>query len=125
MTDFYIGLATTLVVIGVVEMLRNSDKRLLASLTLVGIAFIYVGFSWAHVPSLVYVILGGSVFIALAYFGYKKNFMLIILGLLLHGIWDLVFPLFSSMAPKGYDIFCLTIDILLAIYFYLRLKKTD
>ncbi len=122
MNDFYIGIVTTLVVIGLVELLRNSDKQLIASLTLVGIPFIYIGFSWKDIPSLIFAVLSAGVFFALAYFGYKKNFMLIIIGLFLHGVWDIVFPFFSSMAPHGYDIFCSTIDFLLAIYFYLRIK---
>lgn len=122
MNDFYIGIITTVVVIAITELIRNSDKKLIGSLTLMGIAFIYIGFSWKDVPSLVYSILGVAVFFALAYWGYKKNFVFISIGLVLHGIWDIVFPLFSSTAPNGYGIFCLTIDVLLAIYFYRRIK---
>ena len=122
MNDFYIGLITTAAVIAIVEVFRFLEKKLIAALTLTGIAFIYVGFSWAHTPSLVYSIAAGVVFVALSYFGYKNNFILIIIGLILHGIWDLVFPKFSSVAPEGYDIFCLTIDFLLALYFYFRIK---
>lgn len=121
MNDLYIGLITTIVVIAISE-LRFLEKRLIATLTLVGIPFIYIGFCWSHVPSLIYAVLAVTVFVALAYFGYKKNFLLVIIGLALHGAWDLLFPLFSSSAPEGYDIFCLTIDIILAIYFYLRVK---
>jgi hypothetical protein len=33
-----------------------------------------------------------------------------------------LFPLVSTIAPHGYDVFCITIDILLALYFYLKLK---
>lgn len=122
MKYFYIGIFTTTVIIGLVEILKFFEKRLIAALTLVGIAFIYIGFSWNDILSLTYVILGVSVFFALSYFGYKKNFILIIVGLILHGIWDILFPFFSSTAPEGYGIFCLTIDFLLAIYFYLRVK---
>jgi hypothetical protein len=122
MNDFYIGLATTIVVIVLMELLRNSDRRLIGALTLSGIAFIYIGFCWKDVPSLVAAIFGVGVFFALSYLGYKWNFLVIIIGLLLHGAWDIVFPLFSSAAPEGYGIFCLTIDILLAIYYYLRIR---
>lgn len=122
MTDFYIGLITTLVIIALVEVLRFLEKRLVGALTLVSIAFIYIGFAWGDVRSLTYAIVGTALFFALSYFGYKWNFGLIILGLLLHGVWDILFPFFSPLAPEGYDIFCLTIDILLAFYFYLRVK---
>ena len=122
MNDFYIGLVTTIVVLGLVELLRFLEKRLIAALTLTGIAFIYVGFAWYDISSLIYVIAAGTLFIALSYFGYKRNFILIVLGLLLHGVWDLLFPLVSSVAPEGYDIFCLTIDILMAVYFFFRVR---
>lgn len=122
MEDFYIGLITTVVIIGLMEILRFLEKRLVGALTLVSIAFIYIGFSWHHSLSLIYAILGVVVFFALAYYGYKKHFILIIIGLILHGIWDLLFPFLSSAAPDGYDIFCLTIDFILAVYFYIRIK---
>ena len=122
MNDFYIGLIVTAVVIGLMEALTFLEKRLIGALTLVGIAFIYIGFSWNDIPSLIYSIIAVAVFFALSYFGYKGNFLLIILGLILHGIWDLLFPFISSTAPQGYDIFCLTIDFILAFYFYLRIR---
>jgi len=122
MNDFYIGVITTIAVITVVEIFRFLEKRLIAALILVGIAFIYVGFSWHSTLSLTYVIIVGALFFGLSYFGYKKNFFLIIFGLILHGIWDILFPYISSTAPDGYGIFCLTIDFLLAIYFYIRVK---
>lgn len=123
MNSFYIGLATTLAVIILFELLKKSDKHLLAAFTLVGIAFIYVGFSWKDIPSLIYTVLACGCFIALAYFGYQRNFMLIIWGLVGHGIWDILFPFISSAAPHGYDIFCITIDILLALYFFVRIQR--
>lgn len=122
MNDFYIGIITTVVVIGVVEIFRFLEKRLIGALTLTGIAFIYIGFTWSDIPSLIYSIVAVALFLALSYFGYKRNFMLIIIGLVLHGVWDILFPYFGSKAPEGYGIFCLTIDILLAIYFYIRVK---
>ena len=127
MKDFYIGIITTIGIIGLIEILWSFEKRLIGALTLVGIAFIYIGFSWGEILSLTYAILGVSIFFTLAYFGYKKNFILIIVGLILHGIWDILFPFFSSTAPEGYGIFCLTVDFLLAMYFYARVKtiKTD
>lgn len=122
MNDFYIGLITTVAVIAITESLRFLEKRLIGALTLVGIAFIYVGFSWHDIPSLLITIFGVAVFMALSYFGYKNNFMLIVIGLALHGVWDFIFPWVSSAAPEGYDVFCSTIDFLLAIYFYIRVK---
>ncbi|PKQ44118.1 DUF6010 family protein [Confluentibacter flavum] len=122
MNDFYIGVIVTIAIIGLLEIFQFLEKRLIGALTLVGIPFIYIGFSWNDVLSLTYAILGAAIFFAFSYFGYKKNFILIIIGLILHGIWDILFPYYSSSAPEGYDIFCLTIDFLLALYFYIRVK---
>lgn len=104
------------------ETFKQIEKRLIGALTLVGIAFIYIGFSWQEISSLIIVIIGTALFFTLSYFGYKKDFTLIILGLILHGIWDILFPLYSSVTPEGYDIFCITVDFLLALYFYIRIK---
>lgn len=122
MNDFYAGIITTLAVILLTETLWFFEKRLIGAMTLVGIAFIYIGFSWSDIPSLIYSILGVAVFFVLAGFGYSQNFILVIAGLVLHGVWDMLFPRFSSAAPEGYGIFCLTIDLLLALYFYIRIK---
>ncbi len=122
MNDFYIGIITTIAVIGLVEICRFLEKRLIAALTLVGIPFIYIGFAWHDMLSLTYTIIGAALFLALSYFGYKGNFMLIVIGLVLHGVWDFLFPFLSAAAPPGYDIFCFTIDILLAVYFYIRVR---
>ncbi|WP_100611485.1 DUF6010 family protein [Confluentibacter lentus] len=122
MNDFYIGVIVTIAIIGLLEIFQFLEKRLIGALTLVGIPFIYIGFSWNDVLSLTYAILGAAIFFTISYFGYKKNFILIIIGLILHGIWDILFPYYSSSAPEGYDIFCLTVDFLLALYFYIRVK---
>lgn len=120
MNDFLIGLAWTLGIIAFLEIFKGFDKRLIAAYTLTGIPFIYIGFSYHDTPSLVASILSVAFFVALAYYGYKKNFNLVIAGLGLHAVWDLAFPLFSTIAPEGYDVFCITIDVLLALYFFLR-----
>jgi len=122
MNDFYLGLVLSLVVIVVLEKLSFLEKRLVGALTLTGIAFIYVGFSWHDIQSLILTIIAALVFLTLSYFGYRKNFILIVLGLILHGIWDALFPLFSSSVPEGYDVFCITIDFILALYFFIRVR---
>lgn len=123
MNDFLIGLATTAAVIGFLEIFRSVDKKLIGALTLSGIAFIYVGFSIGDLTSLFVSVFGVSFFLALSYWGYRKNFILIVIGLVLHGLWDIIFPHYSSQAPEGYDIFCITIDMLFAPYFALKNYK--
>ena len=121
MTGFYIGLSTTLAIIAFTEIFRKIDLKFFASLSLAVIPFIYIGFS-IDPHSLMLTIPGAIFFLFFAYWGYKKFYMFIVAGLALHGLWDVLFPYVSTIAPHGYDIFCVTIDILLAFYFYLKLK---
>lgn len=121
MTGFIIGLIATALVIAFVEIFRQIDLKFFASLTLAVIPFIYIGFS-IDPYSLMLTIPGASFFLMFAYWGYKRNYILLVIGLALHGLWDGIFPLVSSVAPHGYDVFCLTIDFLLALYFYFKLR---
>ena len=122
MKDIIIGIILCTIVIIFLESVKSLDKKLFGVLTLVGIAFIYVGFAWTDLRSLIIVTISVVPFVALAYYGQTKSFNLIVLGLLLHGVWDVVFPRFSSVAPEGYDIFCVTADVILAAYFYFRVR---
>jgi hypothetical protein len=123
--DSVIGIITSLIFILFLEVFKQFDKKLIATLTLVGIAFIYIGFVWTNSTALIIVSISVLIFSLLSYYGYQQNFRLIILGLISHGIWDLLYPYFNTLIPKGYDIFCLTVDWILAIYFYFRLKKQN
>ena len=123
MKDIIIGIILCAIVIIFLEGVRSLDKKLFGAFTLVGIAFIYVGFAWTELRSLIIVTISVVPFVALAYYGQTKSFNLIVLGLLLHGVWDVVFPRFSSVVPEGYDIFCVTADVILAAYFYFRFNK--
>ena len=121
MTAFFIGLGTTVAIIAFAEIFRKIDLNFFASLILAVIPFIYIGFSIAPQP-LMLTIPGASFFLMFAYWGYKKSYILTVIGLALHGLWDVVFPHVSTVAPHGYDVFCGTIDVLLALYFYWKLK---
>ena len=121
MTGFIIGLITTVAIIAFAEIFRKIDLKFFASLNLAGIPFIYIGFS-IDPDSLMLTIPGASFFLFFAYWGYKKHYILTVIGLALHGLWDVLFPLVSTVAPHGYDVFCITIDFLIAFYFYLKLK---
>jgi len=124
MTGLYCGLAITGAVIAFAEIFRRIDLKFYASLNLAVIPFIYIGFD-IHPGSLVITAPSAAFFLLLAYLGYKKNYIFIVGGLVLHGLWDLLFPYLSSVAPYGYDVFCITIDCLLAIYFYFKLRPTQ
>jgi hypothetical protein len=121
MTGFFIGLGTTVAIVAFAEIFRKIDLKFFAALTLAVIPFIYIGFS-IDPHALILTIPAASVFLMFAYWGYKKNYLLIVIGLALHGLWDVFFPHVSTVAPPGYDVFCFTIDVLIALYFYLKLK---
>ena len=125
MTSFIIGLSSAVAIIAFAETFRKIDLKLFASLSLAVIPFIYIGFS---IDPFVLILTApaASLFLLFAYWGYKRNYLLTVAGLVLHGLWDVIFPHVSTVAPHGYDVFCLTIDALLALYFYLKLKpKTN
>lgn len=121
MTSLILGLAVTVVVIAVAELFRKIDLGFYASLNLAVIPFIYIGFS-IEPHSLALTVPGALFFLLLAYCGYKVHYLFTVAGLVLHGLWDVLFPHASTVAPHGYDIFCITIDVLLALYFYIKLK---
>jgi len=121
MTGFIIGFSVTAAIIAFAEIFKKIDLKFFASLNLAVIPFIYIGFS-IDPYTLMLTVPGASFFLMFAYWGYKRNYMLTVIGLALHGLWDVVFPHVSTVAPHGYDIFCITIDVLLAFYFYWRLK---
>lgn len=121
MTAFLIGFGMTAAIIAFAEIFRKIDLGFFASLNLAVIPFIYIGFS-IDLSVLMLTIPHALFFVLFAYLGYKQNFMFTVIGLALHGLWDVFFPHVSSVAPEGYDVFCLTIDVLLALYFYWKLK---
>ena len=121
MTGFLLGLGTTMATVAFTEIFRKIDLKFFASLILAVIPFIYIGFS-IDPYALMLTIPAALLFVMFAYWGYKKNYLLIVIGLALHGLWDVLFPLVSTVAPHGYDVFCITIDVLLALYFYLKLR---
>lgn len=124
MTSLIIGLIVTSVVIAIAEIFRKIDLKFYASLNLAVIPFIYIGFS-VEPQTLAITIPGASLFLVFSYFGYKGSYLFTVAGLVLHGLWDIMFPHISSVAPHGYDIFCITIDFLLAIYFYMKLRSKN
>lgn len=122
MTSFIIGLSVTAAIIVFAEIFRKIDLRFYASLNLAAIPFIYIGFS-IHPQALMLTIPAALFFLFFAYLGYKKNYLFTVTGLALHGFWDIFFPYVSTVAPHGYDVFCITIDVLLALYFYLKVRR--
>jgi hypothetical protein len=71
-----------------------------------------------------------AVFAAFGFVGIRVTFALIV-GYLMHGLWDAVhelnahaeatlFARQTTPIPLGYGFFCATYDVLMAVYFYIR-----
>jgi len=106
--------------------LKRFDKNTLYGLILVGIAFLYIGFTWTNIDVAMISFLQALFFLLFAYFGIKKNAHFLVAGYFLHGIWDGVYPFFGSadLLPTDYDYFCLTFDFIVAIYLFIINYKT-
>jgi hypothetical protein len=117
----FIGTFSGILVILTITLLKQLDKATVYSLILVGIACLYVGFTWSDIHSLVITCLQSVVFLFLAYFGIKNNIYFLIAGYFLHGTWDLLYDLFPDrgLIPPHYDWFCLSIDFTIGLYLLL------
>ena len=86
-----------------------------------GIGFLYIGYTWTNIPTAIISGIQALFFMSLAYLGIKKSYWFLVVGFFLHGVWDLLYPLFANPAllPPDYDYFCLTYDFIVAIYLFL------
>ncbi len=119
-----IGLSASLITILIFS--KRFDKNIVYGLILMGIGFLYIGFTWTDIQIAIMNFLQAMFFMLFAYFGIKKHAYLLFVGYFLHGIWDLVYPLFanSDLLPPHYDYFCSTYDFVIAIYLLILNYKT-
>ena len=118
MIPVFIGISSGLIVIFIIALLKQVDKGIIYGLILSGIGFLYVGFTWTDTRSLIINCVQAIFFLFFAWYGIKKSSYLLGAGYFLHGIWDLVYDLFSgsSLIPPHYDLFCLSIDFTIGFY---------
>jgi hypothetical protein len=123
MTAVMIGIVSGLLTILTIGILKRLDKQTIYGLILSGIGFLYVGFTWIDMQSLIVNSLQAIFFLLFAYYGIKKSLYLLAAGYFLHGMWDMAYNLLpaKNLIPPGYDLFCLSIDF--TIGFYLLLIK--
>lgn len=119
-----IGVVSGIVSIITIALLRL-DKPIMYGLILSGIGFLYVGFTWTDLQSLITNCIQALVFVFLAYLGVKKNLYFLIAGYFLHGLWDMLYDLLflPGLIPPHYDWFCLTIDFTMGLYLFLVRKS--
>jgi hypothetical protein len=113
-----IGVSSAISIIVLFLVLRQFDKTTIYGLILSGIGFLYVGFVWTDIHSVVINAIQAIVFLFIAYYGVKKSTYVLALGYFLHGSWDIVYPFFRdpNLIPPHYDMFCSTLDFVICIY---------
>lgn len=126
MNAILIGLSSSLITILIFSVLKRFDKNTIYGLILMGIAFLYVGYTWTDIEVAIISFLQVLFFLLFSYFGIKKNTNFLVAGYFLHGVWDGIYPFFGSpdLLPPDYDYFCLTYDFIVAIYLLIFSYKT-
>jgi hypothetical protein len=121
-----IGISSGLLIILLFAVLKQFDKRIVYSLILTAIGFLYVGYTWTDIMAISLNIIQAIFFLVLAYYGIKKNMYYTVAGYFLHGLWDIAYDLFadSKLLPPHYDIFCLSIDFTMGIYLWIVVYQT-
>jgi membrane protease YdiL (CAAX protease family) len=123
------ALATAFIVITFTILLsKYFSAKLIAATVLCSIAFIYVGFSLKGntVNSIVLEVMVTIVFYFIAIVGYVRNNALSAYGIVLHGIWDMLHHkalLVKTDIPDYWPLYCLLVDIILGVYFFLVFSK--
>jgi hypothetical protein len=125
MTSVIIGISGGLLLILLFSILKQFDKKVIYGLILSGIGFLYVGFTWTDISSLVITALQAVFFLFFAYYGVKRNLFFLAAGYFLHGLWDLAYDFFRlpNLIPPHYDFFCLSIDFTMGIYLVVLNKQ--
>lgn len=118
MISVIIGISSGLLTILFIALAKRLDKQTIYGLILSGIGFLYVGFTWSDTKAVIMNGVQAVFFVMIAAYGIKKGLYILAAGYFLHGIWDLVYNLFSSSAliPPHYDLFCLSFDFVIGFY---------
>lgn len=127
MIPVIIGILSGALVILSISLLSSLNKPVIYGLILSAIGFLYVGFTWTDLPSLIINCLQAIFFLFFAYYGIKKSLYFLIAGYFLHGIWDVLYGVFSNLKliPPHYDLFCLSIDFTIGVYLLLTKVRAE
>ena len=118
MNAVIIGISLGLITILIIMLLKNLDKKVIYGLILSGIGWLYVGYTWSDLKSLIITTIQAIIFLFIAYYGVKRSLYIMAAGYFLHGLWDLAYDLFPDkhLIPPHYDLFCLSIDFTMGFY---------
>jgi hypothetical protein len=124
MTEALSGIVVAIVVIILTRLLSGYfTAKLMATTILVAIAFIYVGFSLKGntVSDIILECTMALFFYFLALIGYTRKPLLIAIGIILHGVWDILHHrgmLLHTDIPGYWPSFCLIVDVIDGLYFF-------
>lgn len=118
MTAALIGIGGGIILMLIFTLLKQFDKPTMYGLILSGIGFLYVGFTWTDLTSLIVCCVQAVIFVFIAHYGTSRGINFLIAGYFLHGLWDLAYTPFDGpkLIPPHYDIFCMSIDFTIGLY---------
>ena len=118
MNSIIIGISSGLLIILSSMVFKNLDKKVIYGLLLSGIGWLYVGYTWSDLRSLVITVIQAILFLFISYYGVKRSLYIMAAGYFLHGLWDLAYDLFpdNHLIPPHYDLFCLSVDFTIGLY---------
>ena len=127
MTSLIIGISSGMLLIVLFVILKSFDKQVVYGLILTGIGFLYIGFTWTNLESLIINSTQALVFLLLAYYGIKRSIYILSIGYFLHGSWDLAYGLLGKpdLIPPHYEVFCLSLDFTIGIYLLIFAKNVN
>ena len=118
MNAILIGISSGLSIILLFGLMKHLDKKIMYGLILSGIGFLYVGFTWTDLQTLLETAVQAIFFLFFAYYGVKRNLYLLATAYFLHVSWDLLYKFIPSpdLLPPHYDLFCFSIDFTIGFY---------
>ena len=121
-----IGLSASVLTILIIGLQKRCDKNIVYGLILMGIGFLYIGYTWTAIETAIINFFQASIFMLLAYYGIKRSVWFLVVGYFLHGILDLAYSSFANpdLLPPDYDWFCFTYDFVVGFYLLIINYKT-
>ena len=120
MTPFLVGTLLAVVVAVIGKVTRFDQDRSFYSTVLIIIASYYVLFAiqGASTDALVWEIVVALAFLAVALFGALRVPLLVGIGIVAHGLFDLVHPaiIYNPGVPSWWPSFCISIDVALGLW---------
>lgn len=126
MIPIIIGISSALLQIFFFEYFKTFDKKIIYGLSLAAIGFLYVGFTWTDIQTVLIATIQAIIFLLIAYYGITKSLYIMAAGYFMHGLWDIAYNLWqdANLIPPHYDWFCLSLDFTVGTYLLILKKKT-